>query len=223
MSISQKQEVKCPVCAELCEIEVWQSIQAADADIKDDLLKGRVNILKCASCGASALVSVPVLYTDSEKKLMISFFPSSDESAKLKNFAHLLDEAKKSGEYASFEDYNLRYVSDYNSFLEKILIFDNGFHDKVIEVLKLLVLMQESDKMDKRVAMFGKCTADAIEFMVTVRAEGKVYTSRVPMTTYEQVSRSLKESGVKYKSFDWELVDIEYAKNLLYGANNILR
>ncbi|MBR5809449.1 MAG: hypothetical protein IKY39_05065, partial [Clostridia bacterium] len=93
---------------------------------------------------------------------------------------------------------------------------------KTIEVLKLLVLMQESEKMDSRVCMFGKKDGEQIEFMVQDKKEGQIYTSRVPMETYNTVSKSLKESGVKDRSFDWEIVDSEYAASLLRGANNSL-
>ena len=42
------------------------------------------------------------------------------------------------------------------------------------------------------------------------------------MSTYETLKTQLKNSGVKYKSFDWEMVDRAYAESLLRGANNIL-
>lgn len=223
MSINTKQEIKCPTCASLQEMTVWQSITAADSpDLKDDLLKGKINIFRCSTCGAVALVPTPLLYTDSEKRLMISFSPCADEAQKLQMFESIKKSSQESGELSGLEDYNLRFVSAYNDFLEKVLIFDNGMHDKVIEVLKLLVLMQESDKMQNRVCIFGKKEADYIEFMVQDKKEQQVYTSKVPLETYETVSNSLKESGVKYKSFGWEIVDAEYAAKLLHGTNNTL-
>jgi hypothetical protein len=42
------------------------------------------------------------------------------------------------------------------------------------------------------------------------------------MDTYNTVLKSLKESGVKDRSFDWEIIDSEYASSLLRGANNNL-
>jgi hypothetical protein len=82
--------------------------------------------------------------------------------------------------------------------------------------------MQESDKMDQRVCMFGKIDGEQIEFMVQDKKEEQIYTSRVPMDTYNTVLKSLKESGVKDRSFDWEIIDSEYASSLLRGANNNL-
>jgi len=223
MSINAKHEIKCPSCGAMQEMTVWQSITADDSpDLKEDLLKGRVNIFRCAACGVSALVPVPVLYTDDTKKLMISFSPCESKEQSDRIFEEIKKSSRASGELDGLDGYNLRYVSAYNDLLEKLLVFDNEMNDKVIEVLKLLVLMQESEKMQDRVCIFGKKEEDFIEFMVQDKKEGQLYTSRVPYETYETVAKSLKESGVKFKSFDWEKVDADYASNLLRGANNTL-
>ena len=222
MSINFKKQIKCPSCSTLSEMMLWQSVTVSDSrDLKEDLLKGKVNIFRCASCGATALVPVPLLYHDEEKRLMISFSPCEDAD-RLRLFNQVKETSRESGELSELSDYNLRFVCSYNEFLEKILIFDNDLSDKTIEVLKLLVLMQDSDKMENRVCMFGKKENDQIEFMVQDKKEGQIYTSRVPMETYNTVAKSLRESGVKNYSFDWEIVDSEYASNLLRGANNSL-
>lgn len=222
MSISKKQTIKCPSCGEECELTIWQSITAEDGDLKDDLLRGKINIFKCGACGAAALVPEPLLYRDCGARLLITFTPCADDAKK----AHLLEKIRRtsqeSGELDDLDGWNLRFVTDYNGLLEKLLIFDCGLHDKVIEVIKLLILMQEESKMSERVCMFGKLDGEILEFMVQDRTENRVYTSRVPQSTYDAVSKSLSESGVKYKSFSWELVDRAYAANLLRGENNIL-
>lgn len=222
MSINVKEQIKCPSCGQLSEMTVWESITAVDSpDLKAELLCGRLNIFRCASCGAAALVPNPVLYTDSEKRLMITFVPSADME-KHTNLLAVRSASKASGELDGISEYNLRFVSTYNEFLEKILIFDNGLQDKVIEVLKILVLSQEPEKMEDRTCIFGKKDSGGIEFMVQDKKEGMVYTSRVPEETYDTIFTQLKNSGVKYKSFDWELVDPDYAAALLRGVNNPL-
>ncbi|MBO5060068.1 MAG: CpXC domain-containing protein [Clostridia bacterium] len=223
MSINTKEQIKCPACGALQEMTVWQSITAADsADLKEDLKRGRVNIFRCTECGQTALLPTPMLYTDGERNLMISFSPCNGREERMRLFESVKAASRESGELRELEDYNLRFTSEYNELLEKILIFDNDMDDKTIEVLKLLVLMQESEKMEQRVCMFGKTDGDMIEFMVQDKKEEQVYTSRVPMETYRTVKQQLRESGVKDKSFDWEMVDAQYAASLLYGANNNL-
>lgn len=222
MSIGEKKRVKCPACQAEQEIMVWESVTATDADVKEDILKGRVNVLTCGECGIKARLAVPLVYTDAEKKLVIYYVDARDSAAKYEKFASVKEETKHSGELAELAGYSLRFVADYNELLEKILIFDAGLFDKAVEVVKLAVLMQDEARADKRTAVFGKIEDDFLEFMVTDSEEGMIYTSKVPRATYDTIETALRQSGVKHTSFDWEIVDSDHAKTLLYGANNIL-
>ena len=153
---------------------------------------------------------------------MISFTPCNDNVQKLDLFNNIKKTSKESGELNNLEDYNLRFITNYDTMLEKSLIFDNELHDKVIEVLKVLVLMQEPEKAEQRIAVFGKKEDDYLEFLIRDKKENQFYTSRIPLESYNTVKEQLSQSGVKYKSFDWEIIDIDYGASLLRGANNIL-
>lgn len=221
MSLNSKQSVRCPKCGQMTDVTVWNSVTVSDsADLKQDLLHGKVNMFRCPSCGHAALMPTPMLYHDEEKRLMISFSPCSDPILKSQLFDNIRKTSKESGELGKLEGYNLRFVTDYNELLEKILIFDNGMNDKTVEMIKLMILSQDVDKSVDRVCRFGKRDGDEIEFMIYDARENQTYTSRVPLATYETVDTSLRESGVKPYSFDWEQVDGAYATKLLQGFNN---
>ncbi len=223
MSINSKQSIKCPKCSHLNDITVWSSITADDSeDLKRDLLSAKINMFRCENCSYTALMPNPLLYHDKQKKLMLSFTPANDEKTVQSLFQNIKKTSKESGELKNLEDYNLRFVTNYDTMLEKILIFDNGLHDKVIEVLKVLVLMQEPEKANKRIAVFGKKEDDYIEFLIRDKEENQFYTSKIPLQSYDSVKIQLMQSGVKYKSFDWEIIDIDYGASLLRGINNIL-
>lgn len=221
MSINIKQSVKCPNCAQMSDVTVWSSITVKDSvDLKSDLLAGKVNMFKCPSCEHVALMPHPMLYHDEEKKLMISFSPTNDVVIKEQMFSEIKETSKNSGELEKLEGYNLRFITEYNELLEKVLIFDNELDDKTIEVIKLMILSQEVDKSEQRTCRFGKVCDDGIEFMIHDFIENQVYTSTVPKSSYDTVYNSLIESGMKPYSFDWEIVDSTYATRLLNGFNN---
>ena len=133
MSINVKQSIKCPKCSQMSDITVWTSITVKDSpDLKADLLKGKINIFRCPSCSHMGLMPSPMLYHDEDKRLMISFSPCSDPVLKEQLFENIERSSKESGELEKLEGYNLRFVTDYNELLEKILIFDNGLNDKPI-------------------------------------------------------------------------------------------
>lgn len=205
----------------MTEITVWNSITVKDSvDLKQDLLRGNLNMFHCPSCRHTALMPTPMLYHDEEKRLMISFSPCNDPLLKTQLFDNIKKTSKESGELDRLEGYNLRFVTDYNGLLEKILIFDNAMNDKTIEMIKLMILSQDIEKSVDRVCRFGKCENDTLEFMIYDMKENQTYTSSVPMETYKAVDQSLRESGVKPYSFDWEKVDGAYATKLLQGFNN---
>ena len=204
----------------MSDITVWNSITVKDsADLKADLLAGKINIFHCPSCSHMGLMPTPMLYHDEDKKLMISFTPCDDPVLKQQLYENVQTTSKESGELEKLEGYNLRFVTEYNSLLEKVLIADNNMNDKAIEVIKLMILMQEPDKAEERSFRFGKIKDDVIEFMVHDIKENKIYTSDVPVATYNEIWKSLRESGVKPYSFDWEIVDGAYATRLLNGYN----
>lgn len=223
MSINIKQSVKCPKCGQMSDVTVWSSITVKDsADLKDDLLRGKVNIFRCPSCSQAGLMPHPMLYHDEDNKLMISFSPANEPEIKAKLFEDIQTASKASGELEKLEGYNLRFVTDYNALLEKILIFDSGFNDKAIEVIKLIILSQDIDKSEQRTCRFGKCENNVLEFMVHDFIENQIYTSSVPRETYDTLYANLIESGMKSYSFEWEAVDNIYATRLLNGFNNNL-
>lgn len=223
MSINLKQSVKCPKCSQMSDVTVWSSITVKDSgDLKSDLLAGKINMFRCPSCEHTALMPQPLLYHDEEKKLMILFSPTNDPVIKEQMFENVKETSKNSGELEKLEGYNLRFISDYNELLEKILIFDNGFNDKAIEVIKLMILSQDVDKSEQRNCRFGKLCDDGIEFMIHDFIENQIYTSTVPVSSYDTVYKNLLESGMKPYSFDWEEVDSSYATRLLNGFNNNL-
>lgn len=128
MSLNLKQNVKCPKCSQMSEVTVWNSITVKDSeDLKHDLLTGKVNMFRCPSCSYSALMPTPMLYHDEDKRLMISFSPCDDVVLKSQLFDNVQKSSKESGELDKLEGYNLRFVTDYNELLEKILIFDNRY------------------------------------------------------------------------------------------------
>lgn len=221
MSLNSKQNVKCPQCRQMSEITVWNMITVRDsADLKQDLLHGKVNMFHCPSCSHTALMPTPMLYQDEDKRLLISFSPCSDPLLKAQLYDNVCKSSKESGELDKLEGYNLRFVTDYNELLEKILIFENGMSDKTIEVLKLMILSQDLEKSADRICRFGKCENDALEFMIYDVKENQTYTSNVPVETYRTIDESLRDSGVKPYSFGWEMVDASYATKILNGVNN---
>lgn len=224
MSINTKKQLPCPHCDQMNNVTVWNSITADDSpDLKSDLLHGKINFYVCGNCGCRALMPDPMLYHDNAKKLIMSFSPCADEERAERLYEKMAESSEQSGEMKKLEGYNLRFVTDINDLMEKILIFDNGLNDKVIEVIKIMVLSQDLEKADQRTCRFGKKDEENIEFMIKDNKEDMLYTCKVPTETYNTLYKQIMQSGVKPYSFNWEFVNKHYASRILNGFNNNLR
>lgn len=222
MSINSKESLPCPKCGQLNDTTIWNAITAHDSpDLKHDLLSGKVNFFNCSACGFRALMPNPLLYQDNDKKLICSFSPCDDPVDGQKLFDEVKKASEASCELKKLEGYNLRFVTNINDLMEKIITFDYNLNDKVIEVMKLMVLSQDLEKAQQRECRLGKLENDELEFMIQDKKEQKLLTCKVPMDTYNTLYKQIMESGIKPYSFNWELVDNFYASRILNGFNNI--
>lgn len=68
--------LSCPNCRAQFPAAVESVIDpAVDPGAKTRLLSGRINQVRCPNCGAAFTVTVPILYHDAEKKLLLTYVP----------------------------------------------------------------------------------------------------------------------------------------------------
>ncbi len=69
-------QTTCPNCRQPVIVEVQQSLDVSrDPLVKQKLLSNAVNFLRCPSCGYQGLLSIPIVYHDPDKELLLTFFP----------------------------------------------------------------------------------------------------------------------------------------------------
>lgn len=136
MSMEQKQVLKCPKCGTENEFTMWQSLNTSlNPEMKQQLISGELFQMKCKECGEVTNVNYPILYHDMENKLMLQFVGSDEEAQDVVDTF----EGMKQMEQSPMEGYRFRIVRSINSLREKAYIFDKGFDDRAIEMLKLMV------------------------------------------------------------------------------------
>jgi len=71
-----KTRVNCPNCRQPLLAEVEQLFDVSvDPAAKTRLLSGAVNIISCPNCGYQGNLATPIVYHDSDKELLLTFFP----------------------------------------------------------------------------------------------------------------------------------------------------
>ncbi len=136
MSIIRKAEAACSKCGAKNETTIYRSINTADnPELKQKVRDGSLFLWRCSSCGQTNLARYETLYHDPEKKVMIWLLPEGLEVSEAQMQSISLH-AKAIG------DYTLRRTDDAGSLMEKVLIFDAGLDDIVIEMCKFVTRME---------------------------------------------------------------------------------
>ena len=71
-----KTTTSCPNCKSQIIADIEQLFdQNSDPQAKQKLLSGAFNVISCQVCGYNGIARVPIVYHDSEKELLLTFFP----------------------------------------------------------------------------------------------------------------------------------------------------
>lgn len=133
-----KQAIKlnCPVCEASSTQEVETRLNTSQQpQLKKDLLQGRLHQFECSNCGAKRHIETHFLYHDPSKKFMIFVIPNLRK--KKDQIPALLENISRE-EKVDLSDYELRLVGRNAELIEKIQLFDLGYNDREVEIVKLL-------------------------------------------------------------------------------------
>ena len=145
--------ITCKGCGGQQQFTSWESLNVTlDPERKRGLVNGDLTRFVCEKCGWSSEVAYPLLYHDMEKHLMIWLIPPGGD---IPPTGFSLARRMK--------DYNFRRVSTRNELIEKVLIFDAGLDDRIVECFKLVIQVQS--------ATDGKPIPETLFFLHVTQAE----------------------------------------------------
>ncbi|MBE6879504.1 MAG: hypothetical protein E7490_01530 [Ruminococcaceae bacterium] len=154
MSASEKATIICSKCSAETDFIAWKSITTdTDPIFKEKVRNGELYQCICPKCGNVTIIEYDTLYNEVDKDLTI-YFVTSDESYEkamdlLKN-DEIEDEEEQSGVF--------RVVRTRSAFREKLLIYDAGYDDRTIEILKFITAthLKEIQGVKFDMALFDK-------------------------------------------------------------------
>lgn len=130
-------KTQCPHCAKQNEVKLWDVVsRETNPRVANRIINGTFFDHKCKYCGATYIVNYPVFYEDSFSDSIICYETSViGESKALEAIKqrrqHMKDISK---------DYKIRIVTSPNAFREKARLFSCGLDDRIVEVMKILML-----------------------------------------------------------------------------------
>ncbi|MFN0603788.1 MULTISPECIES: CpXC domain-containing protein [Facklamia] len=199
----------CPICQQATERPNYAILNAQkQRDLKLDLLAGDLFRFECPHCGGLRLIETPFLYYDPKLKFAIYLDPHFDhhpqesiEQAQLSLIAADEDSSR----------YHLRLVNRLASLVEKVHIFDQGFNDQLVEVVKLLTdglfAQQEGDRqVSQRYFQWDKGKSQLL--YLTDQGTFKVdYLPKLVQFIQKKYAKELKQTYLG----EWLMVDHHWA------------
>lgn len=139
MSISELKAVECPHCMGNNKIVFYSSITpSSDESLRNSLLNDSLFKYNCIYCGYEARLTYPVLYNDVDRRFMIYYIPDCEKK--------VITDRVIEHDKTRIAPIKKRIVSDYNSFKEKIIIFESGLDDMALELTKLALKIKTEKK-----------------------------------------------------------------------------
>ncbi len=136
------ERITCPKCGEESDFVIWESINTMiNPEVKAKVLSGEIFRFKCPKCGEVINMNYECLYHQMEDKLMIQLV-DSDKSVEnaVKVFDNFVNNVKIPELQSAMSDYTFRIVRNNDQLREKIYIFNQGLDDRVIEIIKELIV-----------------------------------------------------------------------------------
>ncbi len=135
MSMNVVIKATCPDCKKEFPFEMWQTVNIQlNPELREKVLDHSIFNFKCPHCGMEGHTEYPFLYNDMQHGFMIQYCPEEEDIGEYEeSLQKIIDSYKATG---ALNNEYIRIVTEYFLLEEKIKIFESGYDDRVIELLK---------------------------------------------------------------------------------------
>ena len=215
MSLCHKQSIKCPKCREENEFTIWRSINTMlDPECKEKVRTRDLFQFVCPDCGNKAEVDYGFLYHQMEDEYMIYYVGDEDTKQAKESF----DSTRNNEPLSVFADhYIYRIVTSKQQLLDKLNIFDRGYDDRIVEIMKLLILLQHYEQNDLQNVdeMFYHRNKDGSDGFVLFSERNYVCDISVSNKLYQVLAEHYQPILGENNATEY-IIDQEWAKSVLH-------
>ncbi len=207
--------IACPKCSESTEAKLYMSINATnEPTLRADVLDEKLFKFRCGACGHEARLTYPVLYNDMKNRFMVYMIPEVDRFQ--------LEDVELEQKYERLRGIRKRLASDFNSFKEKVFIFESGLDDMAVEITKLVISETVAKKYalpcveEGYLSMYDR-EKNTMGFTFFVGKEHEPYVQSARLEIYGKAVTIVSELAIKDRKLSGFIkIDREWAQNVLY-------
>ena len=210
MSLEHTEMVTCPRCNKPNQVNVWQSLNGdLNPDAKQMLLDGILFHFKCQSFYHKCNLNYELLYHDMKHQAMV-YYTSLYSIEKTIEMINATEETFRGG----MPGYSIRIVTSQGTLREKAMIFESGLDDRIIEIMKLIILTNAQNQYPEAVieaVFFSSVQGEEIIFELV---SSVTLNAKIPFAVYRKLSEDY-ESRFKHAGNKERIVNSEWAQNFI--------
>lgn len=214
MAQSSKEKIKCPKCGNIQDITVYRSINSITDEKEIAMIKSNhLFEVYCEECEEKIPLLYNCLYHDINNFAMYYLLPDTQEND-LDEMNHILKGIQVE------QTYRYRRVFTVNELREKILIAEQNLDDRIIELLKVVYLVQIAKDIGEKVV--SEILFDVIDdaYYIEIFYEDTAVDPGfiiLDMNIYKQIKEQYLPQLDKKSEDGFLQIDFEWAKKYLFG------
>ena len=208
-------EIICPQCNAVTEGKLYTSINATNnPHLRNEVLEEKIFDWTCHACGHKARLTYPLLYNDMKRRFMVYLIPDIDRFQ--------LADNELEEEFKNLKGIRKRLAPNFNTFKEKIFIFENRLDDMAVELTKLAISESVARKLKLREVTEGYLSmydreSNTMGFTFLTGLDKEPYIQSARLEIYSKSLAIVDEIADKDKKLNGFLtIDREWATNILY-------
>lgn len=208
-------KITCPQCNKTGQADLYTSINVTNnKGLREKTMDESLFTWICPHCGYKARLTGPVLYNDMKNRFMVYMIP------KVEHFQ--LADKNLEERYKTLKHIDKRIVPDFNTFKEKIFIFESGLNDMAVELTKLAISeavakKHNLEKVEEGYLSMYNSENNTMGFTFFVGEEKQPYVQSARLEIYGKSLSVVNEIAVKDKKLKGFIrIDREWAENVLY-------
>ena len=209
MSTEISKDIICPQCGESQKYRLFASINAKEnPELKRRVLDETLFDWRCTRCNYFAAMAYSFLYTDPDAGYIICVTPAGEGSV--------------TEPTQEIKDFTKRSVRNLAELKEKILIFDAGFDDVAVELVKnaLCTIIRKTYQVDRVHGYFSRVNNGEMEFAIFLPRKYEPVYHSTKLEVYRQSQEVLRSLDfVDPQGF--AKVDSRLARKILEEYQNI--
>ena len=205
MSIPRRISVSCPNCGKNFETTIFESLNTDFApDVIETVISGERFAGKCLNCGFEAHLEYDMLYHDMKHGTAIWVVHDNGPE-----YARKVAEVRETEllPYAM-----TRIVPNMDALREKAACLESGKDDRVVELCKVFLVSQTSQKMpdfEFRNAFYTYCNGKDIVFLYG--AAGKEIAYQLSDRAYGAIAERFKQPLAQMLQTPYQIIDYDWA------------